>query len=595
MSLNFVGSLLVALTLLLGACGNPEVPSEVRLPPIYTDAAAQTGLTFHHFSGATGEYFFPEIVGAGVALLDFDQDGDLDVYLIQSGVVDPTKSWDEALVPVPANQPRGNRLFRNELVETGSLRFVDVTDAAGVGEERFGLGAAVGDFDNDGYPDLYVTNFGSNILYRNRGDGTFEDVTKNSGTDDPRFSTSASFVDYDQDGDLDLYVVNYVQFHATNNKQCSQTAGIREYCGPQEFPPTSDRLFRNDGRGSFADVSAQLGIGAVAGPGLGVVTADFNRDGRVDFYVANDGSANHLWINRGPDGFEETALISGAAYNTDGKEEAGMGTAAGDFDGDGDDDLFVTNQAAETNSLYVNDGAGNFYDRTLEFGLSSTSLRFTGFGCNWLDFDNDGDLDLFAANGAVYAEKSLVGKHVFPYQQTNQLFRSEGQARFTDISAEAGPALALSEVSRGAAFGDIDNDGDVDIVVSNSNGPVRLLLNEVGTQKHWLSVLLTGTKSSRDGTGAQVALMRKNKPLLWRRAHRDGSYLSANDIRVHFGLGDDPAIEGVGVRWPTGLTEVWRSGIHADTQLALKEGSGTPWNLPVVLKPAAAKAAAKSR
>lgn len=570
---------------LITACGSSQAPAPQngkgaeagKSSAIYREASAETGLKFHHFNGATGDYYFPEIVGSGVALFDYDNDGDLDVYLVQGDVLNQTKSWEEALVPIPKGHPRGNRLFRNELTETGALRFTDVTEAAGVGHQGVGMGVAVGDFDNDGYADLYVTNFGHNVLYRNRGDGTFADVTKASGIAQSEFSSSAAFFDYDGDGDLDLYVVNYVDFKVVVNQRCASVTGDREFCGPQVFKPAADRLYRNEGGGRFTDVSAPSGIGSAPAPGLGVAVSDFNGDGRPDLYIANDGRANQLWLNRGAGRFEETALISGSAYNANGQAEAGMGAAAGDFDGDGDDDIFITNQKMETNTLYVNDGTGNFYDRTAESGLGHASRLATGFGCGWLDFDNDGHLDLFAANGGVLAEREFVGKSPFPYQQPNQLFRNGGSNRFSDVSQEAGGAFVLPEVSRGAAFGDIDNDGDMDIVVTNSSGPVRLFLNDTGNRKPWLRVALAGTKSNREGAGAQVAILRKGKPPVWRRAHRDGSYMSASDIRVLFGLGDEASVEGIGVRWPSGLAERWSQGISVKSQILLTEGTGKPW------------------
>jgi hypothetical protein len=577
---------LAVVTLLLGACDAPDqeessrktepAPSSPAAATLFRDAAAEAGLSFHHVAGATGNFFFPEIMGAGVALLDYDADGDVDLFLAQGRLIDPEADPSALLIPTPSGQPTGGRLFRNELVPGGRLRFTDVTESSGILQDGYGMGAAVGDLDNDGYPDLYLTQFGDNRLYRNQGDGTFRDITAESGTNDPRWSTSAAFVDYDLDGDLDLFVTNYVQFNPKANRRCTGSGGARDYCGPQVFEGTTDRLFRNDGRGRFTDVSQPAGIGAVSGPGLGVTVADFDLDGRPDLYVANDGEANRLWMNRGEGRFEDAGLMAGAAFNMDGKAEASMGVTAGDFDGDGDEDLFMTHLASETNTLYLNDGTGLFFDSTSRLNLGGASLPYTGFGSQWLDFDNDGRLDLFVANGAVKIEASRLGVSPYPYEQRNQLFRNPGDGRFVDQSQLAGPAFELLEVSRGAAFGDIDNDGDVDILVTNNNGPVRLLLNEMGNEKHWLSVRLEGTESNRDGAGARVALLRTGKPPLWRRAHTDGSYLSASDIRVHFGLGDDTGIEAVGVEWPGGRRELWR-GVRADRQLELKEGTGEPW------------------
>ena len=539
--------------------------------PIFREAAEETGLRFRHFTGATGKFFMPEIMGPGVAVFDYDGDGDLDVYLLQGSLLDKTKKASETLFPPPEGFKPGNRLFRNELVPSGKLRFTDVTDKAGVGHEGYGMGVAVGDYDNDGDPDLYVTNFGHNVLYRNNGDGTFTDVTREAGVDDERWSASAAFLDYDRDGDLDLFVTNYVDFTLLGNKRCFAATGEPDYCTPAIYRPVPDRLFRNEGGGKFVDVTLTSGIGSAFGPGLGVVCADFNLDGWTDIYVANDGAANLLWINKGNGTFEEAGLLSGAAYGSDGIARAGMGVTAGDFDNDGDDDILVTNLRREGSTLYRNDGRGFFYDATTESGLTQASFPYTGFGVEWFDYDNDGYLDLFVANGAVTILETLRGSR-YPFHQRNQLFRNEGEGKKL-VETSAGPAFQLSEVSRGAAFGDIDNDGDIDIVVSNNNGPARLLLNETGAQKPWLEVRLQGVKDNRSGLGARLALRRKGQKPLWRRAHADGSYLSANDCRVHFGLGGTPEIEALEVYWPCGDRELW-TGIRAGTIVTLRQGTG---------------------
>jgi hypothetical protein len=543
--------------------------------PILREAAAQVGLDFHHFTGSAGEYFLCEIMGGGVGVFDYDGDGDLDVYLLQGKMIDPKKSLQDARFPAPARHWPGNRLFRNELIPAGELRFTDVTEQTGLGHEGYGMGVTIGDFDNDGDLDLYVTNFGPNVLYQNNGDGTFSDVTGETGLDDPRWSTSASFLDYDRDGDLDLFFANYIDFTLANNKECFDPTGARDYCAPTHYNPAPDRLFRNEGNGRFVDVSQEAGIGAAFGNGLGVTCADFNLDGWTDIYVANDGTDNQLWQNRGDGTFENVALMAGAAYNADGSAEAGMGVTAGDFDADGDEDLFLTHLAQETNTLYQNDGAGRFHDATNQFGLGSASFVFTGFGAHWWDYDNDGWQDLFVANGAVSIVETLRGEP-YPFHQINQLFRSREGKGFEDVSRLAGPALELSEVSRGAAFADIDQDGDVDVVVSNNNGPVRLFLNETRSQSSWLQVRLEGVENNREGIGARVAVLREGRQPLWRRAHRDGSYLSSSDVVIHFGLGNGPAIDGIGVVWPNGHREVWRSS-QTGSRITLREGTGQPW------------------
>jgi hypothetical protein len=557
-----------------GAGSSPLL--QERGAPLFREAERETGLRFRHNSGATGSFYFPEIMGAGVALLDYDGDGDLDVFLLQGSVLGVRENAGRPLFPAPERP--GSRLFRNEIEPGGTLRFVDVTELAGLAGEGHAMGVAVGDIDNDGDSDLYVTRFGANVFYRNNGDGTFSDITSQSGADDPRWSTSASFLDYDNDGDLDLFFTHYVDFSMTHHRRCVGLSDKQDYCGPQSYDPVPDKLFRNDGGNRFSDVTTAAGLDAAFGAGLGVSTADFNRDGWMDIYVANDQSDNQLWMNRGDGRFENTGLMSGTAYNAHGKAEASMGVTAGDVDGDGDDDLFMTHLASETNTLYVNDGSGNFYDATDQFRLGSDSFPYTGFGSRWFDYDNDGALDLLVANGRVEADPMQVGRLPYPYGEVNQLFRNEGDGSFSNRGTQSdGEIFKREEVGRGVAFGDIDNDGDIDVVVSNNNGPVRLLLNELQDRHHWISVKLTGTESSRDGTGARVAMLRGDRAVAWRRAHRDGSYLSSSDIRIHFGLGEDASVEGIGVIWPGGRRERW-DGFKGNQQISLTEGTGEDWN-----------------
>jgi hypothetical protein len=553
--------------LLLAGCRTANVE---RTGARFREAARDSGLDFHHFTGATGQFYLPEIMGAGVALLDYDADGDLDVFLVQSAILEPGKRLGDAKFPPPPGWKPGNRLFRNMLKETGKLQFVDVTEQAGLSRVGYGMGVAVGDYNNDGYPDLYVTNFGANILYRNNGNGTFTDVTGDAGVGAGGWSASAAFVDYDQDGYLDLYVTRYLDFTTLGNKECFNAAGERDYCTPAAYKPVTHRLFRNLRNGRFQDVTQLAGITAAGGPGLGVACVDFNSDGWPDIYVANDGAANLLWLNNGNGTFREAALLSGAAYSADGVARAGMGVTAGDFEGSGAESIFVTNLTREGATLYRNNGRGEFTDSTLQFRLYQPTFPYTGFGVQWFDYDNDGRPDLFIANGAVTSIEALRGLP-YPFNQRNLLLHNEGP-EFREAGAEAGPPFQLSEVGRGAAFGDIDNDGRIDIVVTNNNGPARLLLNETPSRGHWLEVRLQGVKSNRDGIGARVAVLPDGQKPLWRRVHSDGSYLSASDVRVHFGLG--VATEArVWVDWPDGLREAW-SGVHSGAIITLREGTG---------------------
>ena len=459
--------------------------------------------------------------------------------------------------------------------EKGELRLVDVTAQAGVGHEGYGMGLAVGDYDGDGHVDLYVTNFGPNVLYHNNGDGTFTDVTREAGADDPRFSASATFFDYDSDGDLDLYVTNYVSFTVKGNRVCDEAG--RDYCSPSVYEPVPDRLFRNQGGGRFSDVVGEAGLGTTFGAGLGVIAADFNFDDRPDIYVANDGTPNQFWVNLGDGTFEDLGLVSGTAYNVDGVAEAGMGVTAADFDGDGDEDLFVTHNQRETNTLYLNGRKAGFSDATYRFGLANPSAAWTGFGTLWFDYDHDGWLDLFVANGAVTLDNRQPPDSPYPYAQKNQLFRNSGTGRYQEIGADlAGPGMDLVEVSRGAAFGDLDNDGDTDIVIATNNGPARLLVNQIGSGNHWLGVRLESENGSQAGIGqARVGLIREGKDPLGRRCHTDGSYLSASDSRVMFGLGSSADIKGLAVYWADGRCEIW-SDVKADQFVTLRRNSGRP-------------------
>ncbi len=561
-------AILLAAVIVWSGCAHRD--SHETPAPLFRDIASESGLIFQHFAGATAEHFLPEIMGGGAAFLDYDNDGDLDIYLVQGSALDLQA---KLLFPPPTDRIPGDRLFRNELIPTGKLTFTDQTRAARISHAGAGMGVATGDYDNDGYFDLYVTSFGHNVLYHNNRDGTFTDVTAVAGVDDTRWSTSAAFFDYDRDGKLDLFVANYLDFSVKGNKRCYAATGEPDYCTPKAYRPVPSSLFHNLGGGKFAAVTASSNISSSYGPGLGVVCADFNGDGWLDVYIANDTAANLLWLNNGNGTFREAGLESGLAYAADGIARAGMGVAAADFDNDGRDDILVTNLVREGATLFRNTGSGQFEDGTVQSGIAELTSPFTGFGAGWLDYDNDGLLDLFITNGAVTIIEALRGQP-YPYQQQNRLLRNAWPGKFRNATIGAGPALQSQGVGRGTAFGDIDNDGDIDILVTNNNGPVRLLRNDTGSHQHWLMVRLAAPGTNRFGIGARVALIRQGKPTLWRRVHTDSSYLSANDPRVHFGLGPNLSNASVAVEWPDGFKEIW-TNLEADRIVLLRRGSGT--------------------
>ena len=543
----------------------------------FVDRSLESGLDFVHFNGASGEFYYPEILPPGVGFLDYDNDGDLDVYLVQGRMLDEARTPADALIPPQEPLPLQGRLYRNDLqpAPDGSrtLRFTDVTAESGIDADGFGLGIAAADVNNDGWTDLFLTNFGSTALYLNEGDGTFRDASDAAGIDGkPGFGVSAAFADYDRDGWLDLYVGHNVNYALDNTIECSNITGASDYCPPETYGGTPDHLYRNTGGGRFVDVSDTALVGGPFGPALGVAVADYDGDGWIDIYVANDATENLLWLNQQDGTFRDVALLSGAALSGVGLAEASMGVDAGDFDNDGDEDLFMTHITNEGNNLYVNDGSASFRDRSTVSGLGAGSLPYTGWGTTWFDYDNDGWLDLLAVNGTVIASPGPAGRP-FPYDQRKSLFRNLGDGTFEDVTGRAGAVFDLSETGRGAAFGDVDNDGDVDVLVGNDSGPVRLLINQVGSRRHWLGLRLVGA-GGRDMLGARVAVRRPGEPTLWRRARSDGSYASANDPRVIVGLGDSDLLPVVEVHWPDGRTETWED-VAIDRWATLAQGAGS--------------------
>ena len=524
----------LALAVLVCACGAPD-------PTLFEDQTVDSGVDFVHDNGMRDQLWFAEMMGGGVAALDFDRDGDQDLLFTQGQALDGA-----------ADQGVLHALYRNDSAD-GRLRFVDVSALAGLRSFGYAMGVAVGDVNDDGWPDIYITEFGNNALWLNRGDGRFELLA--DAARDPRWSVSAAFADVDGDGALDLYVGNYVDYRLANHKPCRSTTSARDYCSPSVYPPQSDSLWRNEGGAApiFTDISRDAGVAGELGGALGVIVADFDGDTDPDIYVANDGTPNLLWRNDGQGRFDNVAQIAGAAVNMSGAPEASMGVDADDFDGDGDIDLFMTHLARESNTLYVNDGRGFFDDRSASAGLAGSSLPSTGFGTRWADFDGDGDLDLFAANGAVTRVQALIDAgDPYPLAQPNQFFRLTDDG-YRDDSAAAG-ARDGAAVSRGLAVADLDNDGAMDVVIANNRGRAQILRNRAAPAR-WVGVSVLTRDGGRAAIGATVRLVAGNTVRV-RRVRRDGSYASSGDPRVVFALGGEP-IE-LEVRWPDGTRRTFR-------------------------------------
>jgi hypothetical protein len=566
-----LGAVLIFAMLFL-ACSRPgPAPPSVAEPagPVwFADVTAEVGLDFVHDPGPVGHYFMPQIMGAGAALFDFDNDGRLDIYLVQSAGPDSASK---------------NRLYR----QGADGRFTDVSKGSGLDVAGYGTGVAVGDVDNDGRPDVLVTEYGGLRLFRNNGNGTFTDITQEAGLTSVLWGTSACFVDYDGDGWLDLVVVNYVKYDPT--VLCYDGQGRRDYCHPRQFPGSVTKLYRNLGAQSppgtaprpavrFEDVTERSGLAKIPGPGLGVVCADFNGDGWPDIFVANDGRPNHLWVNQRDGTFQEEATARGIAFDGMGNAPANMGVGLGDVDGDGLFDVFVTHLTDETHTLWIQKPRGSFRDRTMPAGLAPAGSRGTGFGTVLADFDNNGTLDVAVVNGRVARGRSVAEGALGPlwsqYAERNQLFANDGTGRFRDIAAANRPFCGDPGVYRGLACGDVDGDGALDLLVTSLAGPARLYRNVAPDRGRGLLVRVLDPRLKRDAYGAEVTVRAGGRR--WTRWVNPGySYLCSNDPRAHFGLGTAAAVEDIEVFWPDGTREAFDGGpVGPRSEVVVRKGSG---------------------
>lgn len=527
-------------------------------PIVLHDVTSETGIDFIHTDGSSGQRYIVESVASGLALFDYDGDGDVDIYFLNGA---PLKGTQVTTVPK-------NALYRND----GKFKFTDVTAEAGVGDSGFGLGVTVGDYDNDGAPDLYVNNYGPNVLYRNTGAGRFENVTAQAGVaNGHKVGASVHFLDMDKDGDLDLFVANYLNFTYENHLRRS-SKGVPKYAGPMDFPPMANNLYRNNGDGSFTDVSEESGVAAHPGWGMGGVCADYDNDGDTDVYIANDVYANFLFENDGTGKFTEVGLMAGLAYDLHGDDQGSMGIDCADFDNDGWLDFYQTSYAKELATLYRNLQGRMFEDVTMMSGAGISTFAYVTWGTGWVDFDNDGDRDLFVAAGHLQ-------DNIEDYDNTttakvpNILLLNTGQGKFVDISQRSGDGMRVSERSRAAGFDDLDNDGDVDVVILNARRPPTLLRNDSARTNHWLQIRLQGKGTNRDGIGARVKVVAGDL-VQSAEVHSGRSYQSHYGMRLHFGLGTRHQVDRIEVRWIGGKTDRYND-VRTDREVLLVEGEST--------------------
>ena len=549
----------IALAIRIGSV-SADSSSGSRVPVHFTDVRENAKITFQQDSTQTDEKYYLETMGTGVAWIDYDQDGLMDLFFVQSAATDIYK---------PPHALR-SALYHNN----GDGTFTDVTEKAGVGGDgHYGQGVAVGDFDNDGYPDLYVTGYGRALLYHNNGNGTFTDVTAKAGlVNEGGWSTSAGWFDYDKDGWLDLVVANYIDWTPKDNLWCGERRpGYRSYCHPGNYKGQHIKLYHNNHDGTFADVSDASGVGKPEAKGMGVVLADFNNDGWPDIAIANDSWPNFLFINKRNGTFEDVSLFSGIAASEDGRYEAGMGIDAADVDGDGWQDVYITHLDFELNRLYHNSRDGTFTDETYRSGIGNKAVLMSGVSMKFLDYDNDGWNDILQANGSMLDNVALYHSEV-SYKEPLLMYRNLGKGQFEKVSEQLGPDFVRPIAGRGLATADYDNDGDIDIVTNNRGDYPSLLRNDGGNANHWLTVQLVGTKSNRDGNGASLKLVSEGFVQV-EQAKGGGGYLSASDPRIHFGLGKRSKIESLEITWPSGQVDRL-TNLSTDQIITVKEAAG---------------------
>ncbi len=558
-----LGLILVALlvgVLTTAQQSSPASEAQKMLPGKFTDVTSATGVHFNYLSSHTPKHYLPETMGAGVALFDYDNDGRLDLFFVNGApLLDPTP---KGTIPQKTGPNYWNRLYHQKPDGT----FEDVTEKAGLQGVGYGMGVAVGDYDNDGFEDLYVNALGGNKLYHNNGDGTFTDVTEKAGVAASGWSTSAAWVDLDNDGLLDLVVLRYLQWDFDDIWCGEHKEGYRAYCHPDVFQPITPLVYHNDGNGHFTEISQKIGL-SKPGKGLGIALADYDRDGHIDLFVANDSMIEFLYHNKGDGTFEEVGLLCEVAVDGDGRTFAGMGVDFADYNNDGWPDLVITDLANQRYALYQNNGDSTFSYASFTTGVARATMPHSGWGIRFLDYDNDGWKDLLIAQGHDLDTVELNYPNLH-YREPMLLLRNTGKD-FVDVSAASGAIFHESWLGRGMAIGDIDNDGRIDAVVTTNDGPIHILHNETPTQNHWLALKLVGHKSNRDAIGAEVKLVTPKGPQFV-TVSTAGSYLSSSDKRVHFGLGSESFAQSIEIRWPSGIHQTLKD-IRADQILQVDE------------------------